>query len=238
MRLLFFLLRWCPILFGIVLFFTGHFFLSMLLFVAYFFLKSKFIFDFPENSTFLWLGVPGSGKTTIAAWICNHYLSNPKNNKRVFSNVPISGAYKYNWKYDFGHYDMSNSIIICDEAGIYLNGRNWKTNFDNDSLEQIKKFRHDDMTLHFFSQSSDEDPIVRNLSNITYVVKRSIIKWFVTFRAIGSDIDILQTTRKRDTCEFWVPFSKKYVFCPPAWKLFDSWESKQLPKKEGKKHTF
>ena len=127
---------------------------------------------------------------------------------------------------------MSHSVIICDEAGIYLNGRNWKNNFDNDSLEQIKKFRHDHMTLHFFSQSSDEDPIVRNLSNTTFVVEKSMIKWFVKFRAIGSKIDILETTRKRDTCEFWVPFSKKFVFCPPAWKLFDSWESKQLPKKE------
>lgn len=224
--------KWFPFIVLILVFFTGHPFLALLCCGLCMYLRSLFLFEFPENATFLWLGVPGSGKTTLAAWICNHYLNDKKNDKRIFSNVPITGTLKYNWKKDFGHYDMSHSIIICDEAGIYLNGRNWKNNFDNDSLEQIKKFRHDNMTLHFFSQSSDEDPVVRNLSNTTYVVEKSILKWFVKFRAIGSKIDILETTRKRDTCEFWVPFSKKFVFCPPAWKLFDSWESKQLPEKE------
>lgn len=214
---------------------TGHFLFFILFLILGFYLKSIFSFEFPLYKTFLWLGVPGSGKTTIAAWICNHYLSDPKNEFRVFSNVPILGTYKYNWRKDFGHYDMSNSIIICDEAGIYLNGRNWKNNFDNDSLEQIKKFRHDNMTLHFFSQSNDEDPVVRNLSQTTYVVERSILKWFVKFRAIGCKVDILDNTKKHDFCEFWVPFSKKLVFCPPAWKLFDSWESKELPEKEFEK---
>ena len=234
MRFLFKIFKYLFFVFCFLLLVFGHWFFSLFFLIIYLFLTSKFSFSFPEEACFLWLGVPGSGKTTIAAWICNHYLSNPKNTLRVFSNVPISNTLKYDWKKDFGHYDMTYSIIICDEAGIYLNGRNWKQNFDNDSLEQAKKFRHDHMTLHFFSQCSDEDPVIRNLSNTTYVVEKSIIKWFVKFRAIGKKIDIPENTRKQDVCDFWVPFSTKYVFCPPAWKLFDSWESKKLPPKEFK----
>ena len=227
-----YIIKWFPFIILTFFFFSGHPFIALLMFGLSMYIRSLFLFDFPENATFLWLGVPGSGKTTIAAWICNHYLNDKKNDKRIFSNVPITGTFKYSWKEDFGHYNMSNSVIICDEAGIYLNGRNWKKNFDDDSLEQAKKFRHDDMTLHFFSQSDDEYPVIRNLSNKTYVVEKSLLKWFVTFRCVGKKRDILENTRKCEVCEFWVPFSKKYVFCPPAWKLFDSWESKDLPDKE------
>lgn len=207
-----------------------HFLLGILWLIFFLLLRSKIVFSLPSGACYLWLGVPGSGKTTIAAYISKHYLEN--SDYRVFSNVPIKGTLKYNWKYHFGKYDMSHSIVICDEAGIYLNGRNWKNNFSDDSIETIKKFRHYDMTLHFFSQANDEDPVIRNLSVCTYVVERCTVKWFVKYRAIISKVDILDSTRKHDYLEAWKPFSTKFVFCPPVWKLFDTLECKPLPERD------
>lgn len=206
-----------------------HPIIGIIIFFLFLYLRSLIRFSLPEGGCYLWLGVPGSGKTTIAAWIAKHYLEDDK--LRVFSNVPISGTIKYDWKKDFGKFDMSKSVVICDEAGICLNGRNWKNNFNDRSLDTIKKFRHYEMTLHFFSQSNDEDPIVRNLSMVTYVVEKSFLPKFIKYRAIAQSIDINQQTQKRDLVEFWKPFSKRFVFCPPAWKLFDTLECEPLPEK-------
>lgn len=207
-----------------------HVLIGILFIVCSIYLYSTISFSLPLGGCYLWLGVPGSGKTTIAAWIANHYLKDGE--YRVFSNVPIKGTLKYSWKYHFGKYNMKKSVIICDEAGIYLNGRNWKSNFSEQQLETTKKFRHHEMTLHFFSQANDEDPIVRNLSMCTYVVERSLIKWFVKYRCIGMKYDIPESTQKHDRIEFWKPFSTRYVFCPPAWKLFDTLECEELPDRE------
>lgn len=31
---------------------------------------------------------------------------------------------------------------------------------------------------------------------------------------------------------FFVPFGFKYIFCPPLWKLFNTYSRKELPEKE------
>ena len=142
-------------LFVLILFFfflSMHFLFGIAFAVCFFYFRLLIRFSLPSGGCYLWLGVPGSGKTTCAAWITKHYLDS---DYRIFSNVPIKGALKYDWKKDFGRWDMSKSIVICDEAGICLNGRNWKENFDRKSLEVIKKFRHYEMTLHFFSQANE-----------------------------------------------------------------------------------
>ena len=68
------------------------------------------------------VGLPGCGKTTFAASFVKQVLRYNKKHKdkqiRVFSNVPIKGALEYSWKEDFGNVDMSESIIILDEAGL------------------------------------------------------------------------------------------------------------------------
>ena len=131
------LIRFAIALFSIVtilLFFSMNWLLGLIYTIFLFYVLHLIRFSLPTECCLLWLGVPGSGKTTCAAWLAKHYLEEGK--LRVFSNVPISGTLCYNWHDDFGHFNMKNSIIICDEAGIYLNGRNWKTNFDDASLEQ------------------------------------------------------------------------------------------------------
>ena len=85
----------------------------------------------------VYFGVPGSGKTTFAAHLtkwalhenilirfCRNHenrvtrlLLNSKYLKRridVYSNVPITGAYRLNAKEDIGFYMIENAKIIID----------------------------------------------------------------------------------------------------------------------------
>ena len=56
----------------------------------------------------IYFGLPGSGKTTVAASLAKMYL---KAGYPVWSNVPIRGCYELNPKTDLGEYDDANATI-------------------------------------------------------------------------------------------------------------------------------
>ena len=116
----------------------------------------------------VFVGLPGSGKSTFAAAITKQVISLQKKGKniKVFSNVPILGAYEYNFRQDFGHFEeFKDSIIILDEAGLDACNRNWKDNLDDESLEFLKKIRHANSKLICFSQTWDDfDVKIRDLT--------------------------------------------------------------------------
>lgn len=69
----------------------------------------------------MFVGLPGSGKTTIAASLVKYAN---KHNIKAFSNVPIKGSFIYDWNKDFGVFqNLANSIIIMDEAGLCRQSR-------------------------------------------------------------------------------------------------------------------
>ena len=97
----------------------------------------------------VYFGVPGSGKTTFAAYLTRwalhenalirfcrknqNFLTRPILNSKylkrridVYSNVPITGAYQLDAKADIGNYMIENAKVIIDEAGIEYNNRNYK----------------------------------------------------------------------------------------------------------------
>ena len=97
----------------------------------------------------VYFGVPGSGKTTFAAyltkwalhenilirfclrhrnWLTSLFLRSGFLKRRidVYSNVPITGAYRLDAKTDIGFHMIENAKIIIDEAGIEYNNRNYK----------------------------------------------------------------------------------------------------------------
>ena len=110
----------------------------------------------------IFFGLIGSGKTTIAANIARKAQ---KRHIRVFSNMPISNTLKFELS-DLGHYDMANSIILIDEAGIDFDNRQFKSNFsDKNRLYFFKLIRHYKSSIFLFSQSwSDMDCKIRNLA--------------------------------------------------------------------------
>ena len=103
----------------------------------------------------MFVGLPGCGKTTFASAIVHKILKLKKKGKNinVFSNVPIRGAYQYDWLDDFGYYqNFANSYCICDEAGLDVNNREWEKNFDKQKLRFLKLTRHYSCTEIYFSQ--------------------------------------------------------------------------------------
>ena len=166
----------------------------------------------------VYFGVPGSGKTTFAAYLtkwalhenvlirlCRKHpnrltnlLLNSRYLKRridVFSNVPITGAYQLNAKEDIGRFMIEDAKIIIDEAGIEYNNRNYKT-FSQEAIYFYKYHRHYKTSVDIFSQSyEDMDVTLRRLAQNFYVVRRSLVPFCVVARRIRRKVGVDEHTK-------------------------------------------
>lgn len=209
----------------------------------------------------VYFGVPGSGKTTFAAWLtkqCNRESWVVKAIRRwpnsrllkwligtfsfrralpVWSNVPITGAYKLDPQKDIGHYMIFGGKVIIDEAGIEYNSRFFKT-FPPEAIYFYKYHRHYQTSVDVFSQSyEDMDITLRRLAQHYYVVKKSLVPFCVTCRLIRRKVGVDdQTHQIADLYSMGVPLlDTRRIFCPTLWKLFNSYSRKELPVKEWEK---
>lgn len=229
------------------------FILSFLLFS---FLCSFFCPQHPHVLN-VYFGVPGSGKTTFAAYLtkwalrenpiirlCRKYpcklsswILDSKYFKRridVYSNVPITGAFRLDAKHDIGSYMIENAKVIIDEAGIEYNNRDFKS-FSKDAIYFYKYHRHYRTSVDVFSQSYDDmDITLRRLAQNFYVVRKSLVPFCVVARRIRRKVGVDSNTKQiADLYSMGTPvFDTKRIFSPPLWKLFNSYSCKQLPKKE------
>lgn len=177
----------------------------------------------------VWFGLPGAGKSTFAAWLVKR---DRKKNKKVYSNVPITGALKLDPPKDIGKFMISEGRVIIDEAGVEYNNRNYK-NMSPEAIHFYKYHRHYQCPVDVFSQDhEDMDITLRRLAQRMYHIKKSFFPWFVIRRTIGKKIDIDPNTKQLISAFYWVPFSTKYIFCPPLWKTFNTISRKELPEKE------
>ena len=123
----------------------------------------------------IYFGLPGAGKTTIAAHNASKCL---KSGMKVYSNVPIAGTIHY-CADDLGVYSLTDGRVILDEAGIEFNNRDFK-NFKKSALSFFKLHRHYGLSIDVFSQGWDDmDKKIRTLAQRYYLVKRSIIPFFI-----------------------------------------------------------
>ncbi len=205
----------------------------------------------------VYFGVPGSGKTTFAAYLTKWALhenviirlcrrfDNPvsrlilkskylKRRIPVYSNVPITGAYQLDPKHDIGFYMIENAKIIIDEAGIEYNNRNFKT-FSPESIYYYKYHRHYQTSVDVFSQSyEDMDITLRRLAQNFYVVRKSLVPFCVVARRIRRKVGVDEHTKQiADLYAMGIPvFDTKRIFSPPLWKMFNSYSRKELEHKE------
>ena len=205
----------------------------------------------------VYFGVPGSGKTTFAAYLtkwalhenalirfCRKHpnsltalLLDSRYLKRridVFSNVPITGAYQLNAKEDIGHFMIEDAKIIIDEAGIEYNNRNYKT-FSQEAIYFYKYHRHYKTSVDIFSQSyEDMDVTLRRLAQNFYVVRRSLVPFCVVARRIRRKVGVDEHTKQiMDLYAMGVPIiDTRRIFAPSLWKLFNSYSRKELPQKD------
>lgn len=204
----------------------------------------------------VYFGVPGSGKTTFAAyltkrsmrqsriitWAEKHpgkfsaWLLHSKFFKRrtlVYSNVPITGAYQLDPRQDIGRYMIKDGKVIIDEAGIEYNNRSFKT-FPPEAIYWYKYHRHYECSVDVFSQSFDDmDITLRRLAQNYYVVKKSLLPFFVVCTKIRRKVGIDENTHQIiDKYYFGLPLlGSQWIFSPPLWKLFNSYSRKELPSK-------
>lgn len=205
----------------------------------------------------VYFGVPGSGKTTFAAYLTKwalhenvlirfcrkrpnrltNLLLNSRYLKRridVFSNVPITGAYQLNAKEDIGRFMIEDAKIIIDEAGIEYNNRNYKT-FSQEAIYFYKYHRHYKTSVDIFSQSyEDMDVTLRRLAQNFYVVRRSLVPFCVVARRIRRKVGVDEHTKQiMDLYAMGVPvIDTRRIFAPSLWKLFNSYSRKELPRKD------
>ena len=205
----------------------------------------------------VYFGVPGSGKTTFAAYLTKwalhenaiirfcrknqNFITLPilkskylKRRIPVYSNVPITGAFKLDAKADIGNYMIENAKVIIDEAGIEYNNRNYKS-FPPESIYFYKYHRHYQVSVDVFSQSyEDMDVTLRRLAQNFYVVRRSLIPCCIVARRIRRRVGVDEQTKQiTDLYAMGLPLlDTKRIFSPPLWKLFNSYSRKELPQKK------
>lgn len=195
-----------------------------------------------SNTFDMYFGVPGSGKTTFAAYLYKHQIkSNLKREKRnkpikrIFSNIPLKGSYQLE-KDDIGKYDQSNSLMLYDEIAFDFNNRDFKTNFNKEQLKFFKLHRHYNVDIVLFSQGWDDaDKKLRDLTTRIFVVQKSFFPFCISKRAIRKKIAIHELDKTIIDEYFYVPFSRRIIFSPPLWKLFNSYDAPPLPIKDFKK---
>ena len=205
----------------------------------------------------VYFGVPGSGKTTFAAYLtrwalhenvlirfCRRHqnpvtraLLNSRYLKRridVYSNVPITGAYVLNAREDIGHYMIEDAKVIIDEAGIEYNHRNVNS-VPQEAVYFYKYHRHYRVSVDVFSQSyEDMDVTLRRLAQNFYVVRRSLVPFCVVARRIRRRVGVDEHTKQiADLYALGLPvLDTKRIFSPPLWKMFNSYSRRELPRKE------
>lgn len=173
----------------------------------------------------LYFGIPGAGKTTMAAYLSRKDM---KNGVKVYSNVPITGTLKVE-KSDIGHSMLCNGRLIWDEAGLDYDNRKMK--MTDEEIYFYKYHRHYQMDVDFFSQGLDMDIKIRKLARHLYLIRPSIIPYFVERKEIGRRVGIDDISKQIIDEYFWKPFGTKLIFAPPLWKSFNTYSRKQLPEK-------
>lgn len=166
------------------------------------------------------VGATGSGKTSVAQWLV---LYNIKQNKKVFSNVPLTGAYVLDFK-DLMKYDFpENSIFIIDEAGVDFNNRDWDK-LDKNIIKFFKYHRHFKIDVYIFSQGEDIDITFRRLAHKWYKIKRCFFGFYSRLIPVQTSLSIVngkwQIVYEAEPSLL----GSQYVAIWKTWKYFNSFD--------------
>lgn len=177
----------------------------------------------------IYFGIPGSGKTTYASYLSKKDI---KKGRKVWSNVPITGTMKFDPQFDIGKFMISDGRVIIDEAGLEYNNRDFKK-FSTESNYFYKYHRHYKLDIDIFSQGYDDmDKKLRILASNLYVIKKSIIPYFIVRKKILKRVGINEMSKEIIDEYYFVKWSSRWIFTPPLWKMFNTYSHKVLPEKE------
>lgn len=176
----------------------------------------------------VYFGVPGSGKTTYAAKIAKKCK---RKKIKCFANFPCKYTYYYNAS-DLGSFDISNCVLIIDEASIDFNNRAYRS-LPQKTIQYLKYYRHYGVRdILIFSQDyADMDVTLRRLSTEYYLITKKS-RFFITVKQAIKKIAIDKDTKQFIDAYAWRFRLPEVVFGPFYWHMFDSWSAPALPVKD------
>ena len=183
-------------------------------------------------------GKPGSGKSLFLTWLAYKHV---KKQWVVYCDFPcyIDGVKQFDddhfkrgiWLPDGRNKEgeiEQNILILIDEIGTLFNNRDFKTNFTPATLKFWKEHRHRGIKIIYASQSyADMDKKLRDLTDIYYLMKNSLLKTLRIAKLIKVDIDITNNDQENggkiiDIYKF-APFIQfKFIYLPKWIKKFNS----------------
>lgn len=174
-------------------------------------------------------GLPGVGKTLLASWIANRavedkninvhgfHISTIKHYQRIYTNFPVSGAYKLDFE-EIGFAKYENCLMICDELQLFADSRNFKS-FGDELKAFFAEHRKNNIDFIWLSQDpTNADKRIRSLSDKLYYIDRTAFN-LVRVREILTRFDVQTMTTKG---EFSSGINSHYFFAPLLYKYCDT----------------
>lgn len=194
-------------------------------------------------SVSLYFGLPGAGKTTLMA---AHALKALKSKKYryVYGNVHMAiDGYTYIENDCIGKYDLSDCLILIDEATLFADNRKYKE-FTTEKIEYFLEHRHFNADIKLYTQQWDGvDRKIRVITDRVYYVFKGFWfgRWFTTYYRIPYGI-IIPDPHKDKSSEKLGEIVQGYckpnilirlfapkLYRPRYYKYFDSWEKPHKP---------
>ena len=128
----------------------------------------------------LYFGLPGAGKTTMMVYLALKGIKSQRY-RYIYCNVHIAvPGVTYIDNECIGKYDLSDCLILVDEATLFADSRDFK-NFGKDKLTYFLEHRHYNADIILFTQQWDGvDRKIRVITDrVFYVYKGKLLgRWF------------------------------------------------------------
>lgn len=196
----------------------------------------------------LYFGLPGAGKTSLLVYLAALEQSKidigVSNYKYVYSNVRMNVAsvrYVPNIKDIIGKFDLSESLLLLDEATLLFNNRKYKS-FPDELLEFFVLHRHYRVDVIMFSQRVDSTDLnIRSLFDRIYIIRKGRILRNYSYAirvphgiAFSKDVtgkdtfgDIIQGYKEPNIL---LRLFSHRLYLPACYRSFDSFEAPKLPR--------
>lgn len=179
------------------------------------------------------MGKPGSGKSTYGAYMAKKYL---QAGYPVWSNVEIKGTRRLDLSKDLMKHDISDGLVIIDEAGLEMDSRDFKK-FPKEYTEFFKLHRHYRLRIIVLTQYWDDvDKKVRVLCNRIQIIRKSMFNLtHIHLKDVTPNITIDKETEQIVERYNWKPIwlgGNHYFNKRSVWSMFDTYERRELAKKD------
>lgn len=189
-------------------------------------------------------GLPRSGKTTYFTFLAKKYCSRigcKGSYEHVYGNVHLAvDGYTYIDNSCIGYYNLSNCLILIDEASIFADNRDYK-NFSKALTSFFCLHGHYKADIILFVQKWDAvDVKIRNMTEEVFYIRKSHLFPFLSYiYRIPYGIDFVNPkTTGQKYGDIIMGYSrpslsdrifKSVLFRPKYYKYFDSWACPSLP---------